>query len=73
VNWGEWAPYPNLHLLSALRASGFPLRHMLIWGKNHHVLGALRLQLPARTGDLGWVEGAHRFYGKAGETFAVAD
>ena len=57
------------HLLSALRESGFPLRHMLVWAKNNHVLGRCDYQYKHEPILYGWVEGAaHAFYGEPGET-----
>ena len=57
-----------LHLLSALRESGFPLRHMLVWAKNQHVLGRSDYHYQHEPVIYGWVEGAHQFYGVAGES-----
>jgi DNA modification methylase len=57
-----------LHLLSALRDSGFPLRHMLVWAKNQHVLGRSDYHYQHEPVIYGWVEGTHQFYGVAGET-----
>jgi len=58
-----------LLLLTALRDSGFPLRHMLIWAKNVHVLGRSDYNYQHEPIIYGWVEGAgHKFYGEAGET-----
>jgi site-specific DNA-methyltransferase (adenine-specific) len=58
-----------LHLLMALRDSGFPLRHMLVWAKNNHVLGRSDYQYKHEPILYGWVDGAaHAFYGEAGET-----
>ena len=57
------------HLLSALRESGFPLRHMLVWAKNNHVLGRCDYHYKHEPMLYGWVDGAaHAFYGGAGET-----
>lgn len=58
-----------LLLLLALRDSGYPLRHMLIWAKNNHVLGRSDYNYKHEPIIYGWVEGAgHHFYGDAGET-----
>jgi DNA modification methylase len=57
-----------LHLLVALRDSGFPLRHMLVWAKNQHVLGRSDYHYQHEPVVYGWVEGTHQFYGVAGET-----
>jgi DNA modification methylase len=57
-----------LHLLEALRESGFPLRHMLVWAKNQHVLGRSDYHYQHEPVVYGWVGGAHQFYGVAGET-----
>jgi DNA modification methylase len=58
-----------LLLLLALRESGFPLRHTLIWAENNHVLGRSDYNYKHEPILYGWVDGAgHRFYGAAGET-----
>jgi len=58
-----------LRLLLALRDSGFPLHHMLIWAKNNHVLGRCDYHYQHEPVLYGWVEGAgHHFYGGHGET-----
>ena len=57
-----------LLLLLNLRASGFPLRHMLIWAKNNHVLGRSDYNYKHEPIIYGWVEGAHRYCGGASET-----
>ena len=57
-----------LFLLLALKDSGFPLHHILIWAKNNHVLGRSDYNYKHEPIIYGWVEGAgHRFYGGAGE------
>lgn len=56
-------------LLAALRESGFPLRHILIWAKNNHVLGRCDYHYQHEPIIFGWVEGAaHRFYGGRGQS-----
>ena len=56
-------------LLLALQTAGFPLRHMLIWAKNNHVLGRADYHYQHEPILYGWVEGAaHHFYGGHGET-----
>jgi DNA modification methylase len=58
-----------LLLLLALKDSGFPLHHMLIWAKNNHVLGRSDYNYKHEPILYGWVEGAgHKFYGGGGET-----
>jgi len=58
-----------LLLLQTLIQVGFPLRHMLIWAKNNHVLGRADYNYKHEPIIYGWVEGAgHRFYGGTGET-----
>lgn len=57
-----------LLLLLALRESGFPLRHMLIWAKNHHVLGRSDYHYQHEPIVYGWVKGAHKFHGPSGAT-----
>jgi len=58
-----------LLLLLALRDSGFPLRHMLIWAKNNHVLGRSDYNYKHEPIVYGWVDGAgHKFWGGGGET-----
>lgn len=52
-----------LLLLLALKDSGFPLRHMLIWAKNNHVLGRSDYHYKHEPILYGWVDGAHTFYG----------
>jgi DNA modification methylase len=56
------------HLLAALRGSGFPLRHMLVWAKNHHVLGRCDYHYQHEPVLYGWVDGTHDFHGPPGET-----
>jgi DNA modification methylase len=56
-------------LLRALKESGFPLRHMLIWAKNNHVLGRSDYHYQHEPLLYGWVDGAaHTFNGGPGET-----
>lgn len=58
-----------LLLLLALQKSGFPLRHMLIWAKNNHVLGRSDYNYKHEPILYGWVDGAgHYFGGGGGET-----
>lgn len=57
-----------LLLLEALRAAGFPLRHMLVWAKNNHVLGRCDYHYKHEPILYGWVDGTHRFHGGRGET-----
>lgn len=52
-----------LLLLLALKESGFPLRHMLIWVKNNHVLGRADYNYKHEPIIYGWVEGKHEFFG----------
>ena len=47
-----------LLLLLSLRASGFPLRHMLVWAKNNFVLGRCDYHYQHEPIIYGWVEGA---------------
>lgn len=47
-----------LLLLLALRDSGFPLRHMLVWKKNNHVLGRSDYHYKHEPILYGWVDGA---------------
>jgi len=55
-----------LFLLLALKDSGFPLRHMLIWAKNNHVLGRSDYNYKHEPIIFGWTKGApHYFYRKA--------
>lgn len=56
-----------LLLLLALRQSGFPLRHMLVWVKNNHVLGRCDYHYRHEPILYGWVDGPHRFYGDASQ------
>jgi DNA modification methylase len=56
-------------LMRALNESGFPLRHMLIWAKNNHVLGRSDYHYQHEPMLYGWVDGAaHTFNGGPGET-----
>ena len=52
-----------LLLLLALRESGFPLRHMLVWVKNNHVLGRCDYHYKHEPIIFGWVEGTHLWNG----------
>ena len=56
-----------LLLLLALKDSDFPLRHMLIWAKNNHVLGRCDYNYKHEPIIFGWVEGAHTFVGPDAE------
>jgi len=56
-----------LLLLLALRQSGFPLRHMLVWVKNNHVLGRCDYHYKHEPILYGWVDGSHKFYGDASQ------
>ena len=57
------------YLLRALKEADFPLRHMLIWAKNNHVLGRSDYHYQHEPILYGWVEGAaHTFNGGPGET-----
>lgn len=47
-----------LLLLLAMRASGFPLRHMIIWAKDNFVLGRSDYHYQHEPIMYGWVEGA---------------
>ncbi len=47
-----------LALLLALRDAGFPLRHMLVWAKNNHVLGRVDYHYKHEPILYGWVDGA---------------
>ena len=57
-----------LLLLLALKESGFPLRHMLIWAKNNHVLGRSDYHYQHEPIIYGWVDGSHSFYGGHSQT-----
>jgi DNA modification methylase len=52
-----------LLLLLALRDTGWPLRHMLIWAKNNHVLGRCDYNYKHEPIIYGWVDGGHKWYG----------
>ena len=58
----------HLLLLLALKEGGFPLRHVLIWVKNNHVLGQSDYHYKHEPIIYGWVEGTHTFYGGHSET-----
>lgn len=55
-------------LLLALRDSGFPLRHMLVWAKNMHVLGRSDYHYKHEPIMYGWVDGAHHAVENRSET-----
>ena len=55
-------------LFRALTEARFPLRHMLIWAKNNHVLGRADYHYQHEPVLFGWVEGAHAFYGGTCQT-----
>jgi DNA modification methylase len=58
-----------LLLLQSLAQSGFPLRHMLIWAKNNHVLGRADYNYKHEPIIYGWTDGGtHKFYGPLSET-----
>jgi DNA modification methylase len=57
-----------LLLLLALKDSRFPLRHMLIWAKNNHVLGRSDYHYQHEPILYGWVDGSHSFYGGHSQT-----
>jgi len=51
------------YLMKALTEAEFPLRHMLIWSKNNHVLGRCDYHYKHEPILYGWLGGAgHRFY-----------
>jgi site-specific DNA-methyltransferase (adenine-specific) len=56
-----------LLLQLALRQSGFPLRHMLVWVKNNHVLGRCDYHFKHEPILYGWVDGSHKFYGDSSQ------
>jgi DNA modification methylase len=58
-----------LLLLQALRDSGFPIRHMLVWAKNQLVLGRCDYHYQHEPIIYGWLDGAgHRLVEDRGET-----
>jgi DNA modification methylase len=57
-----------LLLLLALRDSGFPLRHMLIWAKNQFVLGRSDYHYQHEPIIYGWLDGGHRRVEDRGES-----
>jgi DNA modification methylase len=57
-----------LLLLLSLRASGFPLRHMLVWAKNNHVLGRCDYHYRHEPIIFGWVDGSHHKVANKSET-----
>ena len=52
-----------LLLMQALNASGWILKHQLIWVKNNHVLGRSDYNYKHEPILYGWKEGGHNFYG----------
>lgn len=58
-----------LLLLLSLRDAGFPLRHMLIWVKNNHVIGRSDYNYKHEPIVYGWLEGAaHPFVSATSDT-----
>jgi DNA modification methylase len=50
-------------LMGSLRDSGFPLRHTIIWAKDHFVMGRADYHYQHEPILYGWVDGTHSFYG----------
>jgi len=57
-----------LLLLQAMRQAGLPLRHMLVWAKNNHVLGRSDYNYKHEPIIYGWLDGGHKFHGPTNET-----
>jgi DNA modification methylase len=51
-----------LMMMKTMNENGFPLRHCLIWVKNHHVLGRCDYNYKHEPILFGW-KGRHKFYG----------
>jgi DNA modification methylase len=49
-------------MMKTMNENGFPLRHCLIWVKNHHVLGRCDYNYKHEPILFGW-KGRHKFYG----------
>jgi DNA modification methylase len=59
-------------MMSTIKEAGIPLRHMLIWNKNNHVLGRVDYMYKHEPILYGWVD-KHKFYGKGQHTKSVWD
>jgi len=59
-------------MMSTMKEAGIPLRHMLIWNKNNHVLGRVDYMYKHEPILYGWVD-KHKFYGKGKHTKSVWD
>lgn len=63
-----------LLLLTAVRDSGFSLRHVLVWNKNNHVLGRCDYNYKHEPIVYGWKQkGTHTFYGNGEMKTSVWD
>jgi len=59
-------------LLQAVRDSGFQLKHVLVWVKNHHVLGRADYNYKHEPIVYGWKQkGTHNFYRKGNQKTSV--
>lgn len=55
-----------------MRGAGIPLRHMLVWNKNNHVLSRVDYMYKHEPILYGWID-RHEFYGKGKYTKSVWD
>ena len=59
-------------MMMMMQKSGIPLRHMLIWKKNNHVLGRTDYNYKHEPILYGWIN-KHNFYGGGEQRFSVWD
>ena len=59
-----------LMMMMMMQKAGIPLKHMLIWVKNNHVLGRTDYNYKHEPILFGWIK-THNFYGKGSHKFSV--
>ncbi|MBN2531884.1 MAG: DNA modification methylase [Spirochaetales bacterium] len=59
-----------LRFMSLMNKNGFPLRHTIIWKKNHHVLGRCDYNYKHEPLLYGWQK-KHKFFGYGDQRFSV--
>lgn len=57
-------------MMMMMMKAGIPLRHMIIWAKNNHVLGRTDYNYKHEPILYGWVN-THKFYGNGSQKFSV--
>jgi len=57
-------------MMMMMQKAGIPLKHMLIWVKNNHVLGRTDYNYKHEPILFGWIK-THNFYGKGSHKFSV--